>query len=81
MSSETAYNFIQRFFCFGMRLSTHHFHIAYQLYTFITPTKLSAWTCFFAFIAAVLAQSVERVTAEREVAGVPGAGPILRVLK
>ena len=34
--------------------------------------------------AAVLAQSVERVTAEREVAGsIPGAGPILmiRVLK
>ena len=34
------------------------------------------------FIAAVLAQSVERMTAEREVAGsFPGAGPILRVLK
>ena len=46
------------------------------------PTKLSAWTCFFAFISAVLAQSVERVTAEREVAGpIPGAGPILQVLK
>ena len=29
-----------------------------------------------------LAQSVERMTAEREVAGsIPGAGPILRVLK
>ena len=29
-----------------------------------------------------LAQSVERLTAEREVAGsIPGAGPILRVLK
>ena len=32
--------------------------------------------------AAVLAQSVERLTAEREVAGsIPGAGPLLRVLK
>ena len=32
--------------------------------------------------AAGLAQSVERLTAEREVAGsIPGAGPILRVLK
>ena len=29
-----------------------------------------------------LAQAVERLTAEREVAGsIPGAGPILRVLK
>ena len=29
-----------------------------------------------------LAQSVERLTAEQEVAGsIPGAGPILRVLK
>ena len=34
------------------------------------------------FPAAVLAQSLERVTAEREVAGsIPGAGLILRVLK
>ena len=34
------------------------------------------------FTAAGLAQSVERLTAEREVAGsIPGAGPILRVLK
>ena len=32
--------------------------------------------------AAGLAQSVERLTAEREVAAsIPGAGPILRVLK
>ena len=32
--------------------------------------------------AAGLAQSIERLTAEREVAGsIPGAGPILRVLK
>ena len=32
--------------------------------------------------AAELAQSVERLTAEREVAGsIPGVGPILRVLK
>ena len=31
---------------------------------------------------AALAQSVERLTAEREVAGsIPGTGPILRVLK
>ena len=38
---------------------------------------------FFLFLtAAGLAQSVERLTAEREVAGsIPGAGPILRVLK
>ena len=35
-----------------------------------------------ALTAAGLAQSVERLTAEREVAGsIPGAGPILRVLK
>ena len=34
------------------------------------------------FTAAGLAQSVERLTAEREVAGsIPGAGPILRVFK
>ena len=34
------------------------------------------------FTAAGLAQSVERLTAEREVAGsIPGARPILRVLK
>ena len=34
------------------------------------------------FTAAGLAQLVERLTAEREVAGsIPGAGPILRVLK
>ena len=33
-------------------------------------------------IATGLAQSVERLTAEREVAGsIPGTGPILRVLK
>ena len=33
-------------------------------------------------MAAVFAQSVKRVTAEREVAGsIPGAGPILMVLK
>ena len=32
--------------------------------------------------AAGLAQSVERLTTEREVAGsIPGVGPILRVLK
>ena len=34
------------------------------------------------FTAAGLAQSVERLTAEREIAGsIPGAGPKLRVLK
>ena len=34
------------------------------------------------FTAAGLAQSIERLTAEREVAGsIPVAGPILRVLK
>ena len=38
---------------------------------------------FFLFLtAAGLAQSVERLTAEREAVGsIPGAGPILRVLK
>ena len=39
---------------------------------------------FFLFLLflAGLAQSVERLTAEREVAGsIPGDGPILRVLK
>ena len=36
----------------------------------------------FCVTAAGLAQSVERLAAEREVAGsIPGAGPILRVLK
>ena len=36
----------------------------------------------FELTAAGLAQSVERLIAEREVAGsIPGAGPILRVLK
>ena len=35
-----------------------------------------------AFTVTGLAQSVERLTAEREVAGsIPGAGPLLRVLK
>ena len=34
------------------------------------------------FTSSVLAQSVERVTAKREVAGsIPGAGPILKVFK
>ena len=36
----------------------------------------------YVYTAAGLAQSVERLTAEWEVAGlIPGAGPILRVLK
>ena len=36
----------------------------------------------FTSTAAGLAQSVERLTAERKVAGsIPGAGPLLRVLK
>ena len=39
--------------------------------------------CFFSLITAVgLAQSVERLTVEREFSGsFPGTGPILRVLK
>ena len=44
----------------------------------------SACVCVFVCLrtAAGLAQSVQRLTAEREVAGsIPGAGPILRVLK
>ena len=42
-------------------------------------TQIAAW---FGFTAAELAQSVEHLTAEREVAGsIPGVGPILRVLK
>ena len=37
---------------------------------------------YFSKIETGLAQSVERLTAEREVAGsIPGTGPILRVLK
>ena len=37
---------------------------------------------YYLLTAAGLAQSVERLTAERGVAGsIPGAGPILRVLK
>ena len=40
------------------------------------------WKLWMNGTAAGLAQSVERLTAEREVAGsIPGAGPILRVLK
>ena len=39
-------------------------------------------TTLFPGSAAGLAQSVERLTAEREVvSSIPGAGPILRVLK
>ena len=39
-------------------------------------------TSTYHLTATVLAQSVERVTVEWEVAGsIPGAGPILRVLK
>ena len=38
--------------------------------------------CFVFPIAAVLAQSVKHLNAEREVAGlIPGAGPLLRALK
>ena len=41
-----------------------------------------AFTNLQLITAAVLAQSVGRLTAEREVAGsIPGSGPILRVLK
>ena len=44
--------------------------------------KIAGLTKHFILIAAGLAQSVERLTAEREVAGsIPGVGPILRVLK
>ena len=39
-------------------------------------------SCEALFDSAGLAQSIERLTAEREVAGsIPGTGPILRVLK
>ena len=54
--------------------------IRYNLHISL-PSQLKQvnWKRFF---AAGLAQSVERLTAEREVAGsIPGAGPILRVLK
>ena len=41
----------------------------------------NVWRDCLLLTAAGLAQSVERLTAEREVAGsIPGAGPILRVL-
>ena len=44
----------------------------------ITKGTINSWEQF----KAELAQSVERLTAEREVAGsIPEAGPILRVLK
>ena len=36
---------------------------------------------FIVIGCAGLAQSVERLTAEREVAAIPGAGPKLKVLK
>ena len=47
----------------------------------ISPIQTN--NCILSFLpAAGLAQSVERLTAEREVTGlIPGAGPILRVLK
>ena len=45
------------------------------------PEELSSNVFIKEITAAGLAQSVERLTAEREVAGsIPGAGPILRVL-
>ena len=40
------------------------------------------WSSLIIVTAAGLSQSVERLIAEREVAGsIPGTGPILRVLK
>ena len=40
------------------------------------------WSSLIIVTAAGLSQSVERLTAEREVAGsIPGTGPILKVLK
>ena len=44
--------------------------------------RLKLIQCVNPITAAGLAQSVERLTAEREVAcSIPGVGPILRVLK
>ena len=49
-----------------------------QMYILIVKEVIHATS----LTAAGLAQSVERLTAEREVTGsIPGAGPILRVLK
>ena len=54
-------------------------HISFQLHFEILPFNDSSLRIM---TAAGLAQSVERLTAEREVAGsIPGAGPILWVLK
>ena len=54
----------------------------------IRPPSSHAWSISHKYVldkmlaAAGLAQSVERLTAAREVAGsIPGIGPILRVLK
>ena len=55
------------------------FLLLLQCYALGTGSKISR---IFFFTAAALAQSVEPVTAEREVAGsIPGSGPIIRVLK
>ena len=48
----------------------------------LVSAPLVKFVICYKLTAAVLAQSVERVTAEREVEGsIPGVGPILRVLK
>ena len=50
--------------------------------TWSQPTKNLGTSYGFLSTAAGLTQSVERLTAERDVTGsIPGAGPILRVLK
>ena len=60
MSSGTAYNFIQHFFCLLVCDSQLTIFILFIIHLDYPP-KLSAWCCFFAFSALVFAQSIERV--------------------
>ena len=54
-------------------------NVFYCFYEITFPRKKAKLSCL---TVAGLAQSVERLTAERKVAGsIPGAGPLLRVLK
>ena len=62
MSSGTAYNFIQHFFCLLVCDSQLTIFILFIIHLDY-PLKLSAWCCFFAFSALVFAQSIEREVA------------------
>ena len=59
------------------------FFFCFCIFVFVCSSFFSHHLFFFSLITAVgLAQSVERLTVEREFSGsFPGTGPILRVLK